>query len=80
MPWYVDVEDGDIYIEQNLFIFFKHFVVKTVSFFFQKLIFIILKIDSQSNSAFFEKNILEKIFDIGFAFADFVDIFSMVVC
>lgn len=48
--------------------------------FFQKLIFIILKIDSQSNSAFFEKNILEKIFDIGFAFADFVDIFSMIVC
>lgn len=48
--------------------------------FFQKLIFIILKIDSQSNSAFFEKNILEKIFDIGFAFADFVNIFSMIVC
>lgn len=48
--------------------------------FFQKLIFIILKIDSPSNSAFFEKNILEKIFDIGFAFADFVDIFSMIVC
>lgn len=48
--------------------------------FFQKLIFNILKIDSQSNSAFFEKNILEKIFDIGFAFADFVDIFSMIVC
>lgn len=55
MPWYVDVEDGDIYIEQNLFIFFKHFVVQTVSFFFQKLIFIILKIDSQSDSAFVEK-------------------------
>lgn len=55
MPWYVDVEDGDIYIEQNLFIFFKHFVVQTASFFFQKLIFIILKINSQSNSAFSEK-------------------------
>lgn len=55
------------------------FALETISF-FQKLIFIILKIDSQSNSAFFEKNILEKIFDIGFAFADFVDIFSMIVC